>query len=58
MHERGAGLAAFAVLEQINSFHVQLGHDNRYDLQRLLRSGLRRAKLARDLDAWAAPAVR
>lgn len=50
----GAGLAAFGVLEQINYFHVQLGHDNRYDLQRLFRSGLRRSKLARDLDAWAA----
>ena len=48
----GAGLAALAVAEQVNYFHVQLSHDNRYDLERLFRAGFRRAKLARDLRAW------
>lgn len=47
----GLALALFAVLEQVNYFHVQLSHDNVHDLRRLARSGLRRSKLARDLAA-------
>lgn len=48
----GAGLALFGILEVVNYFHVQLSHDNRHDLKRLRRKGLRRAPLARDLDVW------
>ena len=59
MSQRGAatadlawagGLLVFAVLEYINYFGVQLMHDNRADLQYLLRHRrLRRAALATDL---------
>ena len=45
----GLFFAVLAVLEQINYFHVQLMHDNRADLRRLHRHGLRRSHLARDL---------
>ncbi|PSK98947.1 hypothetical protein CLV63_104171 [Murinocardiopsis flavida] len=47
----GAALWVFAVLEQVNYFHVQLSHDTRADLSRLVRSRrLRRSHLRRDLD--------
>ncbi|CAM3598201.1 hypothetical protein NOGI109294_04620 [Nocardiopsis gilva] len=47
----GAGLWTFAVLEQINYFHIQLSHDNRADITRLLRTRrLPRPHLARDLE--------
>ena len=42
---------AFAVLEYVNYFHVQLMHDTRADLHRLFTVGFRRAHLARDLRA-------
>lgn len=45
----GLGFAAFAVLEYVNYFHVQLSHDTAADLRRLWRVGLRRSHLARDL---------
>ncbi|WP_017594942.1 hypothetical protein [Nocardiopsis potens] len=47
----GVLLWLFAVVEQVNYFHVQLSHDNRADLARLLRTRrLHRSHLARDLD--------
>lgn len=45
----GAGLTVFAVLEHVNYFHIQLMHDTRADVRRLLSSGLRRSHLSRDL---------
>ncbi|MET7419947.1 hypothetical protein [Dactylosporangium sp. NPDC005555] len=45
----GLGFAAFAVLEHVNYFHVQLMHDTSADLRRLRSVGLRRSHLARDL---------
>lgn len=45
----GFGFAAFAVLEYVNYFHVQLMHDTAADLKRLGRVGFRRSHLARDL---------
>ncbi|GAA4920451.1 hypothetical protein LX16_4679 [Stackebrandtia albiflava] len=48
----GLGLALFAVVEHVNYFHVQLSYDNRADLARLGRHGLRPAHLARDLRRW------
>lgn len=45
----GLFFAVFAVAEYVNYFRVQLMYDNRADLRRLLRSGLQRAQLARDL---------
>ncbi|CAL9479415.1 hypothetical protein SUDANB121_03020 [Nocardiopsis dassonvillei] len=46
----GVPLWLFAVLEQVNYFHVQLAHDTRADLRRLLRTRrLHRSHLARDL---------
>ncbi|MFW5416430.1 hypothetical protein J0910_07390 [Nocardiopsis sp. CNT-189] len=47
----GVLLWLFALVEQVNYFHVQLSHDNRADLARLLRTRrLHRSHLARDLD--------
>ncbi|CAM4062035.1 hypothetical protein GCM10009799_40910 [Nocardiopsis rhodophaea] len=47
----GAGLWAFALLEHINYFHIQLSHDTRADITRLLRTRrLHRSHLARDLE--------
>ncbi|MBB6121767.1 hypothetical protein [Nocardiopsis algeriensis] len=46
----GLGLWLFAILEHVNYFHVQLMHDTRADLSRLLRSGLHRSHLWRDMD--------
>ncbi|MFI6577298.1 hypothetical protein ACIBFB_15975 [Nocardiopsis sp. NPDC050513] len=46
----GLGLWLFAVLEHVNYFHVQLSHQSRSDLRRLLRTGrLHRSHLARDM---------
>ncbi|MFD6951262.1 hypothetical protein A6A08_23595 [Nocardiopsis sp. TSRI0078] len=46
----GLGLWLFAVLEYVNYFHVQLSHQTRADLARLLRTGrLHRSHLARDM---------
>jgi hypothetical protein len=45
----GLVFAAFAVLEHVNYFHVQLMHDTVADLRRLRSVGLRRSHLARDL---------
>ncbi|MER7128156.1 hypothetical protein ABT338_04230, partial [Streptosporangium saharense] len=46
----GPALWVFAVLEHVNYFHVQLMHDTRADLARLVRTRrLRRSHLARDL---------
>ncbi len=46
----GAALWLFAILEQVNYFHLQLSHDTRADLARLRRSRrLRPSHLARDL---------
>ena len=45
----GLGFAAFAVLEHVNYFHVQLAHGTATDLRRLRSVGLRRSHLARDL---------
>lgn len=45
----GLFFAAFAALEHINYFHIQLMHDTRADLHRLAHHGLRRSHLARDL---------
>lgn len=45
----GLGFAAFAVLEHVNYFHVQLMYDTSADLRRLRSAGLRRSHLARDL---------
>ncbi len=45
----GLGFAAFAVLEHVNYFHVQLMHDTAADLRRLRSVGPRRSHLARDL---------
>jgi hypothetical protein len=45
----GLLFTAFAVLEYVNYFHVQLMYDTRADLRRLRSVGLRRAHLARDL---------
>lgn len=46
----GLALWAFAVAEHVNYFHVQLMHDTRADITRLLRNRrLRTASLARDL---------
>ncbi|WP_067962385.1 hypothetical protein [Nocardiopsis trehalosi] len=48
----GAGLWAFAVLEHVNYFHVQLSHQTRADLARLWRTRrLHRSHLSRDLAA-------
>ncbi|MFG2010227.1 hypothetical protein ACGFNF_14260 [Micromonospora sp. NPDC048868] len=47
----GLAFGLFAVLEYVNYFHVQLMHDNRADLRRLLTVGFRRSHLARDLRA-------
>lgn len=50
-----AGLLALAWAEFINYFRVQLMHDTRSDLQRLLTTRrLRRSWLATDLDRWRA----
>lgn len=47
----GAALWAFAILEHVNYFHVQLSHQNRADVARLRRTRrLHRSHLARDLD--------
>ncbi|WP_160049911.1 MULTISPECIES: hypothetical protein [unclassified Nocardiopsis] len=44
------GLWLFALLEHVNYFHVQLSHQTRADLSRLLRTRrLRRSHLSRDL---------
>ncbi|MFF4989374.1 hypothetical protein ACFY19_19440 [Streptosporangium saharense] len=46
----GLALWVFAVLEHVNYFHVQLMHDTRADLARLVRTRrLHRSHLARDL---------
>ncbi|RZU51326.1 hypothetical protein EV385_3141 [Krasilnikovia cinnamomea] len=45
----GLAFGIFAVLEYINYFHVQLMHDTRADLRRLITVGFRPAHLARDL---------
>jgi hypothetical protein len=45
----GLGFAVFAVLEHVNSFHVQLMHDTAADLRRLRTTGLHASHLARDL---------
>jgi hypothetical protein len=45
----GLGFGLFAVLEQVNYFHVQLMYDTAEDLRYLRSHGLRRAHLARDL---------
>ena len=45
----GLFLALFGVAEHINYFHVQLMHDTKADLRRLVTVGLRRSQLARDL---------
>ncbi|MFD1542400.1 hypothetical protein [Nonomuraea guangzhouensis] len=45
----GLGFGLFAVLEQVNYFHVQLMYDTAADLRYLRSRGLRRAHLARDL---------
>lgn len=47
----GVALWAFALLEYVNYFHVQLMHDTRADLARLAAHGFRRSHLARDLSA-------
>ena len=47
----GLGFGLFAVLEQVNYFHVQLMYDTAEDLRYLRAKGLRRAHLARDLAA-------
>ncbi|MGC4791050.1 hypothetical protein ACLQ22_24870 [Micromonospora sp. DT178] len=47
----GLAFGLFAVLEYVNYFHVQLMHDNRADLRRLVTVGFRRSHLARDLRA-------
>lgn len=51
-----AVLAALALLEYVNYYHVQLQHfDNAADFKRLLAGkGFRRAHLARAIDAWKA----
>lgn len=45
----GLVFAAFAALEHVNYFHVQLMYDTSADLRRLRSAGLRRSHLARDL---------
>ncbi|GAB3713066.1 hypothetical protein [Nocardiopsis nanhaiensis] len=46
----GLALWAFAALEHVNYFHLQLSHDNRADLARLCHTRrLHRSHLARDL---------
>ncbi|OOC56979.1 hypothetical protein NOSIN_04695 [Nocardiopsis sinuspersici] len=46
----GLGLWLFAVLEHVNYFHVQLSHQTRADLSRLLRTRrLHRSHLSRDM---------
>ena len=45
----GLAFAAFAALEHVNYFHVQLMHDTFADLHRLRTVGLRPSHLARDL---------
>ncbi|GLU48378.1 hypothetical protein [Nocardiopsis ansamitocini] len=46
----GFGLWAFAVLEHVNYFHVQLSHQTRADLARLRRTRrLHRSHLSRDM---------
>ncbi|MDE3723937.1 hypothetical protein PWG71_21305 [Nocardiopsis sp. N85] len=46
----GVALGLFAIVEHVNYFHVQLMHDTRADLGRLLRTRRpRRSHLARDL---------
>ncbi|WP_017586350.1 hypothetical protein [Nocardiopsis ganjiahuensis] len=46
----GAALWAFALIEHLNYFHLQLSHQNRADLARLRRTRrLHRSHLARDL---------
>lgn len=47
----GLLFGVFAALEYVNYFHVQLMHDTRADLRRLVTVGFRRAHLARDLRA-------
>jgi hypothetical protein len=52
------GLLGFAWLEHVNYFRVQLMHDTRSDLRRLVRTRrLRASWLATDLRAWQADAV-
>jgi hypothetical protein len=49
------GLLGFAWLEYVNYFRVQLMHDTRSDLRRLVRTRrLRRSWLATDLAGWRA----
>lgn len=46
----GLGLGLFALLEYVNYFHVQLSHQTRADLSRLLRTRrLHRSHLSRDM---------
>ncbi|GAA1578125.1 hypothetical protein GCM10009827_119850 [Dactylosporangium maewongense] len=45
----GLVFAAFAALEHVNYFNMQLMHDTFADLRRLRSAGLRRSHLARDL---------
>jgi hypothetical protein len=46
----GLGLWLFALLEHVNYFHVQLSHQTRADLARLVRTRrLRRSHLSRDM---------
>jgi hypothetical protein len=46
----GLGLWLFAVLEHVNYFHVQLSHQTRADLARLVRTRrLHRSHLSRDM---------
>ena len=47
----GLGFGLFAALEYVNYFHVQLMYDTGEDVRYLCSRGLRRAHLARDLDA-------
>jgi hypothetical protein len=52
------GLLGFAWLEHVNYFRVQLMHDTRSDLRRLVRTRqLRPSWLATDLRSWRAAAV-
>jgi hypothetical protein len=51
----GLGFAAFAVLEYVNYYHVQLMHDTVADVRRLRSRGLRPSHLARDLRAVRPP---
>lgn len=49
----GLGFWVLAVLEFVNYFHWQLMYDNRSDLTWLVRRGLKRPALARDLERHA-----